>query len=309
MQAMNLVGAVGLAGVVFTLASCGQSSSESASTSTESETATESTGESTGASTDITSNTEVTNPNATEEADAKLQGLADSLKQQGNDMAQDATSGGSLTKALDEAREASTTRLSPDIKELFAEGIADVENSGILASAKNVGDDAPEFVLPDAVGRSVSLAELLGEGPVVLVWYRGGWCPYCNITLRAYQERLDDIKAAGATLVAISPEVPDKSLDTRQKNELDFAVLSDVRNVVAKQYGVVFELMPAVADKYRELGLNLLEYNGNESNELPLSATYVIGQDGKITYSFLDADYTKRADPDEVMAALQGSQG
>ena len=120
---------------------------------------------------------------------------------------------------------------------------------------------------------------------------------------------MDEITAAGATLVAISPEVPDKSLDTQQKNDLAFAVLSDVNNAVARRYGVVFELNAEVAQKYNELGLDLAGYNGNSSNELPLSATYVINPDGTVTYAFLDADYTTRAEPDAVMAALRSIDG
>lgn len=185
----------------------------------------------------------------------------------------------------------------------YARGIEELEASGVLDAAKNVGDQAPEFELKDATGKSVKLAELLGAGPVVLVWYRGGWCPYCNITLKGYGRRASEFKDKGATLVAISPELPDNSLDTQQKHELDFLVLSDTGNEVADDYGIRFELPDYVAKHYND-AFDLEKYNGDTSNTLPLAATYVIDQSGKIRWAFLSADYKQRAEPADVLAAL-----
>jgi peroxiredoxin len=171
-----------------------------------------------------------------------------------------------------------------------------------------MGDQAPNFTLTNQTGEEVSLEALLEQGPVVLLWYRGGWCPYCNLTLAAYQERLDDIRAAGATLVALTPELPDRSIGTAEKEGLDFQVLSDVGNEVAREYGVVFELTEGVQASY-EKAFGLSEVNGDDSGELPLAATYVIDQSGTIRWAFLDADYRNRAEPGDVVAVLEGLSG
>ncbi|NVB43220.1 AhpC/TSA family protein [Pseudenhygromyxa sp. WMMC2535] len=180
--------------------------------------------------------------------------------------------------------------------------------SDILERALKVGDAAPDFSLPNAAGEQVSLAKLLENGPVAVMWYRGNWCPYCNIALQGYADAGKQIAAAGGTLVAISPELPDASLDTQQKHELEYQVLSDVGNAVAKKYEIVFELPPELAALYNE-NFALNEHNGDDSNTLPLAATYVIGKDGKIAWAFLDVDYKKRAEPSEVVAEIRKLTG
>lgn len=189
-------------------------------------------------------------------------------------------------------------------KNAYTRGIKEVAESGIYGRAKNVGDKAPDFILTNAVGRNVRLYDVLNNGPVVLTWYRGGWCPYCNITLATLQARLDDFKAEGATLLALTPEVPDSSISTQEKHELEFQVLSDLNNKVARDYGIVFKLNDKVAEYYNN-GFGLSEYNGNTSDELPLAATYVIDKNGIIRYAFLNADYTKRAEPDTIIQELK----
>ncbi|MEL6330742.1 MAG: peroxiredoxin-like family protein [Planctomycetota bacterium] len=210
-----------------------------------------------------------------------------------------------LQPVLDERKDAAAT--PEDVRKIWEDGIEAVRDSGVTMQAKNVGDGAPEFELPDARGETVALASLLERGPVVLLWYRGGWCPYCNLTLRGYQEILPQLDDAGATLVAISPELPDNSLSTSEKNELSFTVLSDVGNTVAKEYGVVFEVTEAVHEKYNEF-FQFDDWNGNDTGELPLAATYVIDTDGVIRWAFLDADYVARAEPADVLAAVRGLQ-
>jgi peroxiredoxin len=189
-------------------------------------------------------------------------------------------------------------------KTLYNQGIQAVVDAGVLERAKNVGDEAPNFTLKNANGESVNLKTQLKNGPVILMWYRGGWCPYCNLTLKSMQDHLAQFTAAGAQLIALTPELPDSSLSTKEKNNLQFEVLSDLKNTIAKQYGVVFTLTPEVAKKYQE-GFGLHQYNGDESNELPLAATYIIGTDGKIKYAFLDADYRNRAEPAEILKHLK----
>lgn len=187
---------------------------------------------------------------------------------------------------------------------LYEDGIKQVESSGVMASALQVGATAPDFTLNDATGRPVQLRKMLESGPVVLTWYRGGWCPYCNVQLHAYQESLAEIQAAGGQLVALTPEKPDGTLTTAEKHALKFTVLSDTGNKVGRQYGIVYKLPESLIANFKGR-LDLPKFNGDESWELPLAATYVIGRDGKIVHAFVDADYRKRDEPAAIIAALK----
>ncbi|SFW65805.1 peroxiredoxin-like family protein [Cellulophaga fucicola] len=211
---------------------------------------------------------------------------------------------GELDALLDKVRQTGAAKFTDEKKQIYADGISSVKNSGVLDSALKVGDKAHNFTLKNALNESVSLYDELKNGPVVLTWYRGGWCPYCNITLHALQEKLPEFKNEGATLLALTPELPDNSLSTSEKNNLEFAVLSDLKNTIGKEYGVIYTLTDDVATIYNA-GFGLNNVNGDTSNELPLAATYVIDTNGIITYAFLDADYTVRAEPSEILAALQ----
>jgi peroxiredoxin len=208
-----------------------------------------------------------------------------------------------LQATLDNAKKTWEAKAPEQIKETFAEGIVDVVSQNVIANAKNNGDVAPKFALKNATGKEVQLNDYLKKGPVVLTWYRGGWCPYCNMTLLYLQEQLPKIQLKGANLLALTPELPDKSISTTEKHQLQFEVLSDLGNKVAKQYGIVFKLTDAVAEIYQK-GFDLHGFNGDESDELPLAATYVIDQNGVIVYTFLDAEYTNRAEARDILAAL-----
>lgn len=170
-----------------------------------------------------------------------------------------------------------------------------------------VGDTAPDFVLPGADGQRVRLSEMLRTGPVVLAFYRGSWCPYCNTELRGLQLALPQIEAARARLVAISPQTADSSVSIRDRQSLTYPVLSDTGNHVARQYGLVFRVGPDVRARYEEAGIDLARSNGDRSWELPVPATYVVAPDGTITYAFVEADYSRRAAPADVVAALQAA--
>ena len=214
------------------------------------------------------------------------------------------TDAGSLQDALN-ARKANFEKSAPEqLKVIYADGISSVAHSGVLEHAKNVGDQAADFELTNAVGEKVTLTDYLARGPVVLTWYRGGWCPYCNLTLHRLQEELPNFKAEGANLLALTPELPDKSISTSEKHGLQFEVLSDVGNKVAREYGIVFKLTDGVASSYQK-AFDLHSTNGDESDELPLAATYVIDTDGTIRYAFLDADYRNRAEPAAILEALK----
>jgi peroxiredoxin len=175
------------------------------------------------------------------------------------------------------------------------------ENRKVL----QVGDIAPDFTLPDALGNKISLKDRLTKGPVVLTFYRGGWCPYCNLELRAYQQLLPEIRELGASLIAVSPQTPDASLSTAEKNELEFDVLSDVGLNVAKDYGIVFELSEELKALYQQWGIDLAKTNGIKDWMLPIPGTFVIEQNGSIALAYVNADYTKRLEPKEAIAVLQ----
>lgn len=209
-----------------------------------------------------------------------------------------------LRARLDEMKEKSNASAPAEMRATFEEGIDLVGASGVMERAMGVGARAPDFTLNDAAGSPVRLADLLAQGPVVLTWYRGGWCPYCNIQLRAYQESLPEITALGARLVAISPELPDNSLLTREKNGLEFTVLSDTGSAVARAYGVSYRLPDSLIEAFKGR-LDIPAQNGDDSWELPLGATYVIARDGTIAYAFISADYRERAEPAAIIEALR----
>ncbi|MGB2924497.1 MAG: peroxiredoxin-like family protein [Limnothrix sp.] len=194
-----------------------------------------------------------------------------------------------------------------EVKELMAQKTAELEATKLSDQALKVGDQAPDFELPNAAGGTIKLSELLKSGAVILNFYRGGWCPYCNLELRSLQQALPEFERYNAQLVAISPETPDNSLSTHEKNELAFPVLSDVGNIVAKEYGLVFVLDPALQELYTKFGLDIPGHNGDESFELPMPATYVVDPTGVIIYAFAEEDYLLRAEPSDIVAAIAQS--
>jgi peroxiredoxin len=174
-----------------------------------------------------------------------------------------------------------------------------------LPEALGVGDRAPDFELRNALGDEVRLSELLARGPVVLTFYRGAWCPFCNAQLRGLQGALPEIEALGASLVAVSPQLPDGSLQLIDEHALTFEVLSDVRSKVASDYGLVITLTPADVALFLEVGNDLAQVNGDDAWVLPAPATFVIAGDGTIRYARIDADFTARGEPADVVGALR----
>ncbi|BEU25733.1 peroxiredoxin-like family protein [Paraburkholderia caribensis] len=188
---------------------------------------------------------------------------------------------------------------------LYEARIEELRAHFALAKAVGTGDEAPDFSLPDARGNLVSLSELLQRGPVVVTFYRGGWCPYCNIQLRAYQAILSEIDALGARLVAISPQLPDGSLATAETNALTFDVVSDTGNSVARRFGLVYALPEDLREALRANNKALPAINGDGSWELPVPATYVIAPDGRIVLASIEVDYRTRLEPDAIIAAVK----
>lgn len=175
---------------------------------------------------------------------------------------------------------------------------------GIGNSALEVSDEIPSFGLPNVRGQLVEIKDLLKNGPIILTFYRGSWCPYCNLELRAYQQNIEEIKALGAQVIAISPELPDSSLSNAEKLALEFEVLSDFGNVVARNFGLVFKISEEWIDVFQQLDSDFTAHNGDDTWELPVPATYVVSSDSKIVFSYVNANYLERADPQQVVAAL-----
>ncbi|MDC7227021.1 MAG: peroxiredoxin-like family protein [Spirochaetales bacterium] len=211
-----------------------------------------------------------------------------------------------LSDDLNKKKADFTATASTEIKKIYADGLKSVRDDKIVEKALKVGDTAINFTLKNAVGDSVTLYEKLAEGPVILMWYRGGWCPYCNFTLHHMQEYLSEFSKYNAALIALTPEVPDKSMSSIEKHDLKFEVLSDLDNNIASEYKVVFKLTDDVAGVYEDK-FGLSAYNGNNKAELPLAATYVIDTDKIIKYAFLDADYRKRAEPSDIVKFLKNN--
>ncbi|WAC75749.1 peroxiredoxin-like family protein [Roseateles sp. SL47] len=181
---------------------------------------------------------------------------------------------------------------------------ADLRASGIQARALQVGARVPDLTLPDAMNHPVRLSDLWRRGPLVLIFYRGGWCPYCNLELRAWNEHLPSLKHMGAQLVAVSPQTPDNSLSTSQKNELAYTVLSDSELRASEAFGVAFELPPQLIELYNRVGNDLPVLNGNGRWVLPVPATYVIDREGRVIFAHIEADYRERAEPVLVLDAV-----
>jgi peroxiredoxin len=212
----------------------------------------------------------------------------------------------SLTTATEQMRAGLRSQLGEETLSIYDRDATAMGAGDRFVGALRVGDRAPAFTLPDARGGDVALADLLAGGPVVLVFYRGGWCPYCNLQLAAFQSALAELRAAGAALVAVSPQTPDESLSVAERHALEFPVLSDAGNAVARTYGLVFRQSEAATTTSRGLGIELAAYNGDDSNTLPAASTFVIGPDGVIRFASVSGDYRWRVGPDEVLAALRG---
>jgi peroxiredoxin len=177
--------------------------------------------------------------------------------------------------------------------------------SGQAARALKAGDKAPHFVLNDATGRAVSSRELLAQGSLVVSFYRGVWCPYCNFELQALEAALPSIRDAGASLVAISPQIAVNSMKSMRDNRLTFPILSDTHNDVAAAFGVRYALPHYLVELYKKLKNDLPGFNGDDSWTLPIPARYVIAPNGYIVYAEVNPDYTHRPEPEEMLPALK----
>lgn len=207
-----------------------------------------------------------------------------------------------LKTALDAFRAEFLEKFPADIAAVMQQATDRLAGDYATRRMLQVGSDAPDFDLPNALGRSVRLSDRLQQGPVILTFYRGGWCPYCNLELRAYQQLLPQIQSAGVSLIAISPQTPDTSLSTAEKNQLSFDVLSDIGSKVAQDYSIAFELPDELKQLYTQFGHALPDSNGTSDWQLPIPATFVIAPNRQILLAHIDVDYRNRLEPSEALA-------
>lgn len=209
-------------------------------------------------------------------------------------------------KEQTDAKIAAGRKAKPDFMKGVDEVIEKAKAFQQGADALKLGDKALDFELPNPLGQLISLSNLLKTGPVVLTFYRGSWCPYCNLQLRALQAKLGDIQKLGATLVAISPEMPDDSMTDNEINTMEFTVLSDQDAKVASQYGVAWEVPEFLLDHMRvDRQLDLKTINNGNANVLPIPATFIIGTDGVVKWNYVNVDYRTRSEPDAIIEALK----
>jgi peroxiredoxin len=211
----------------------------------------------------------------------------------------------SIREQSEQLQAASAARLPADVVEVFSRNSQQLHARGIPAGVVKVGDALAPFTLYNAVGKPVGLEDLVATGPAVLVFYRGGWCPYCNLALRTYQrELLPQLDAWHATLAAISPQTPDQSLSTAEKAALDFQVLSDPGSRLARRIGIAFEQAEEVLAAQRRLGLDLAQVNEEGSTLLPMPTVLIIDPNRTVRFAEVHPDYTARTEVADIVAAL-----
>jgi len=189
--------------------------------------------------------------------------------------------------------------------DIFMKATEKLVSTGIAERSLKKGDRIPMFSLSNIEGNEIFIKDLLDKGPVVISFFRGSWCPYCNLEFAALQKIYPEIKELGASLVSISPSVSSESKKLITKHSLSFDLLSDKQNKVAKEFGLVFVLDSTLRPLYEKFGIDIPKENGDESYELPIPATYVIDKKGNIVFSYVNADYTTRAEPSEILEVLK----
>jgi peroxiredoxin len=208
----------------------------------------------------------------------------------------------SLRERLAERRELSDKYVPKETQAVHARVIAELKEQSITSLSP--GANAPEFVLKDHNGKPVSSTELLNQGRLVICFFRGRWCPFCVGQLEAMNLILPQIQRAGASLIAVSPQTVQQSFFMADQHKLRFPVLSDPGNRVARQFGLVYRVPDYQQAVYRRVFINLPFTNGDESWELPVPATYIVDRSGHVTYASVNADYTIRPEPSEILSWL-----
>ncbi|WP_240416428.1 peroxiredoxin-like family protein [Paenibacillus periandrae] len=210
----------------------------------------------------------------------------------------------SLTQALAEARQGFIAHTPLEIQTKMFRQIRELQESGI-AYGRQEGQKAKDFILKNALGEPVNLFDELSKGPVVLTFYRGGWCPFCNTQLKAYQKLLPEIEALGGQLIAVSPQSPDNTLSQQEKEELTFQVLSDTNGLVAAIYNILYDIPDYIQDIMKQMGMDLAVYNATNRWILPIPSTFMIDESGIIRSAHVNPDFMQRLDPENILHELR----
>ena len=211
-----------------------------------------------------------------------------------------------LQKQIENLNNTISSQLPQDILHAFATSIADMKEKKIENYSLKKGMKLPRFTLKSIKGTDIDSDSLLNEyDKIILAFFRGSWCPYCNLELKALQDSLTKIENKKVKLIAISPQRPEYSLSMVDENSLTFDILFDENNTLAQQLGISFRLQDFVIPHYQQLGIDLKEYNGNDENTLPIPAVFVVDRDYNVTYSFVDANYMNRVDTDELIKSCE----
>lgn len=213
------------------------------------------------------------------------------------------TAAESLQDQLNEKKQSS--KAPEAIKSAFEKGIQDLRDSGILKKTLKKGKKIPDFSLMDERGVIIPIKKLYSKKPVVLTFYRGGWCPYCLLELKAYEALKSEFDEAGAIIIALVPDEWKEIRKTKGKYNLSFDIFRDKNNNIAKRIGLAFKVDAETLKYYKKFGIDLKKYQGNDNNELPMPGTYVIDTKGVIRFAFADPDYKKRAEPGKVLDVVK----
>ncbi|UZO79951.1 AhpC/TSA family protein [Aquimarina sp. ERC-38] len=209
-----------------------------------------------------------------------------------------------LSQTLAAKKAATAQNLPAEKLAIMEKSTNSLKEAKLSSNAIQTGETLPAFKLPDATENEVSLDHFSNDY-LVISFYRGGWCPYCNMELKALQNILPELKKLNTDLIAISPETPDHSLTTSEKNELSFSVLSDIDNKYAKKLGLVFQMPEDLRALYHSFNLNVDAHNGNKDYELPMPATFIVNKKREVIYSFVPEDYTERLDPEVILEVIK----
>ena len=209
-----------------------------------------------------------------------------------------------LTALLAETKAKNIKAVPTDKLDIMLKSTAKLKADHLSNKAIKIGDKLPDFKLPNSHGKIVSLKDYNNDF-LVISFYRGGWCPYCNLELKALQNIVPELSKLSTDLIAITPETPDNSLTTSEKNKIDFSILSDNDNNYAKELRLTFKMPQDLQAVYKSFNLNVDEHNGNKSFELPMPATYIVNKNKEVIYSFVPEDYTERLDPEIILDTIK----
>ncbi|HTU78657.1 MAG TPA: peroxiredoxin-like family protein [Solirubrobacteraceae bacterium] len=210
-----------------------------------------------------------------------------------------------IAEQANDVKAAAASRLPAELVAVFGSDQAALAAAGIPAGAVAVGDKLAPFTMPDATGQARTLDELTVDGPAVIVFYRGGWCPYCNLTLRTYErDLLPQLSGYSARLVAISPETPDASLSTQERDELTYTVLSDTGAHLAEALGITFDPSEEGLAAQRTLGVDIRTTREDGGTRLPMPTVLIVDRDHTVRFADIHPDYTGRTEVPEILAAL-----